>query len=119
MPHRSLAAAAALLGFLGVALGAFGAHALRLAGQPLDWWRTGTEYHLAHALAAILAAVLGVPRAGWLFIVGTVLFAGSLYAMALSHVLILGAVAPLGGLCYLLGWGALAWGVWRTPAPTS
>ena len=108
MPHRLLVVAAAIFGFLGVALGAFGAHALKLEGKPLEWWHTGSQYHLAHSLGALLAAVLGTPRAGWLFLAGTVLFAGSLYAMALTHVLILGAVTPLGGLCFLAGWGFLA-----------
>lgn len=114
MPQRPLVLAAAAFGFLGVALGAFGAHALNLEGKPLEWWHTATQYHLAHALAALLAALLGSPRAGWLFLAGTVLFAGSLYAMALTHVLVLGAVTPLGGLCYLAGWGLLAYDA-KTP----
>jgi uncharacterized membrane protein YgdD (TMEM256/DUF423 family) len=108
VPQRALVLAAAVLGFLGVALGAFGAHALKLEGKPLEWWHTGSQYHLVHALAALLAAILGAPRAGWLFVAGTAIFSGSLYAMALTDVRVLGAITPLGGLCYLVGWAMLA-----------
>ena len=116
---RRLIAAAAILGFFGVALGAFGAHALNLEGKPLEWWHTGSQYHLIHALAALLAAVLGVPRAGWLFVAGTVIFSGSLYAMALTDVKLLGAITPIGGLLYLVGWGTLAYSALKNrPEPT-
>lgn len=108
MRDSKLVGAASVLGFFGVALGAFGAHALKLEGKPLEWWHTGSQYHLIHALAALLAALLGVPRAGWLFIVGAVIFAGSLYTMALTGVTVLGAITPLGGLCFLAGWAMLA-----------
>ena len=108
MDHRRLVAAASVLGFLGVALGAFGAHALGLEGKPLEWWHTAGQYHLLHAVAALIAAMLGVPKAGWLFVAGTVVFSGSLYLMALTNATMLGAITPLGGLCYLLGWAALA-----------
>ena len=116
VPDRRLLAAAAILGFLGVALGAFGAHALNLADKPLEWWRTAGQYHQLHAVAALLAALLGVPRAGWLFVAGTVVFSGSLYVMALTHVTILGAITPLGGLLYLIGWGLLAYAAIKSPA---
>lgn len=110
--------AAAVLGFLGVAFGAFGAHALKLEGKPLEWWHTGSQYHLVHALAALLAAVLGVTRSGWLFVAGTVVFAGSLYIMALTNLRWLGAITPIGGVCYLVGWGLFAWHACRTPVQT-
>ncbi len=113
MPYRSLVAAAAILGFFGVALGASGAHALDLKGTNLETWHTASEYHLIHALAALLAAILGVPRAGWLFIAGTVLFAGSLYGLALTHLAVLGPLTPLGGVSYLAGWIVLAFGAMR------
>jgi uncharacterized membrane protein YgdD (TMEM256/DUF423 family) len=110
---------ASLLGFLGVALGAFGAHGLkaRLAGladreQRLAWWQTGAQYHLLHALAvglagAVAARAPGGTVAGWLFLGGIALFSGSLYAMTLTGVRKLGAVTPIGGLLLLAGWGAL------------
>ena len=110
---------ASVLGFLGVALGAFGAHGLktRLSGladaeQRLAWWQTGAQYHLLHALAvglagAVAARVPGGTAAGWLFLGGIALFSGSLYAMTLTGVRRLGAVTPLGGLLLLAGWVAL------------
>ena len=117
MTARRLAAA---LGFLGVALGAFGAHGLksRLAeGDPefmvkaLDWWRTASIYHLVHAVA-ILASVGGdadrPPGAsGWSFTAGIVVFSGSLYAMSLGAPTWFGAITPFGGLAFLAGWALL------------
>lgn len=110
-------AAGAALGFLGVAAGAFGAHALRetLSPERLQIFETGARYQLIHALA-LVAVALALERAasraaaaaGWLFLAGEVIFAGSLYALALSGVRIWGAVTPLGGLCYLAGWALLA-----------
>ena len=112
MASRSLVVVAAILGFLGVALGAFAAHALKLTGKPDEWWRTGVQYHQIHALAALLAAILGAPRAGWLFVIGSALFAGSLYVMALTGMTWLGAITPLGGVCLLAGWAFLAHTAW-------
>jgi uncharacterized membrane protein YgdD (TMEM256/DUF423 family) len=107
----------ALLGFIGVAAGAFGAHALRGRLEPdmLQVFETGVRYQLTHALA-LLAVGLGVNRlsprpawaAGWLFVVGTLLFSGSLYALALSGIPAFGAITPFGGLSLLTGWLALA-----------
>lgn len=126
--ERTLLGLSGLLGFLAVALGAFGAHGLdrRLASladhaDRMRWWQTGAQYHLAHALAIGLAAVAvgrGVPAApaGFLFLAGTVLFSGSLYAMTLTGVRALGAVTPLGGLCFLAGWAVLAAAALRSPA---
>jgi uncharacterized membrane protein YgdD (TMEM256/DUF423 family) len=122
-----LAALAALLGGLGVAAGAFGAHGLRasLTPEALAWWRTGADYHLVHALAMLLAALegarLGPGRASrsvglsvYAFLAGIALFSGSLYLMALTDVRALGAVTPLGGTAFLIGWGALAWWLLRS-----
>ena len=119
---RTFAALGALSGFLGVAAGAFGAHALRarLAPDLLAVFHTGAQYQLYHALA-LLAAAWAAARwpggastaAGWLFALGTVLFSGSLYALALSGVRALGAVTPLGGVAFLAGWACLGWAALR------
>jgi uncharacterized membrane protein YgdD (TMEM256/DUF423 family) len=120
---RWLLALSALSGFLAVALGAFGAHGLknRLAALPdgprrLEWWQTAASYQLAHALAIGLAALLAerLPAgaacaAGIAFLVGIVLFSGSLYVMTVTGLRALGAVTPLGGLALLAGWGCLFW----------
>ncbi len=106
---------AGAFGFLGVALGAFGAHGLkeRLAPGMLDVYKTGVLYHLLHAVA-LLAVALGAerlarPRAvATLWALGIVVFSGSLYALALTGVSGLGAVAPVGGLLLMAGWVTLA-----------
>lgn len=111
--------ASGISGFLAVALGAFGAHGLqaRLAdaadgAKRLSWWQTAAHYHLMHALAlAVVAFVIAhAPQARYAgvgFVVGTVLFSGSLYVMALGGPRWLGAVTPLGGAAFLIGWGVL------------
>jgi uncharacterized membrane protein YgdD (TMEM256/DUF423 family) len=108
---------------LAVALGAFGAHALkaRLSPEMLAVYETGVRYQMAHALALLAVAwastrwphSAAVTTSGWLFVAGTVLFSGSLYALSLTGVRGLGAITPIGGLAWLLGWAALAWGVAR------
>jgi len=115
----------AFSGFLAVAAGAFGAHALRerLSSDMLDVFQTGEQYQMYHALALIGVGILlgrfsidgsaWLNAAGWLFIAGTVLFSGSLYALSLSGVTVLGAITPLGGVAFLLGWIALAVGILR------
>jgi len=105
--------------FVAVALGAFGAHALkaRLTPDMAAVWQTAVQYHAWHALAVLAVGVLllqwpgqrAVEVAGWLFVAGIVLFSGSLYTMALTGVRSLGAVTPLGGVAFLAGWAALAW----------
>jgi len=115
---RAFFALGALSAFLGVAAGAFGAHALkaRLSPDLLAVFETGARYQMYHALG-LLAAGWAASRfpgpapgfAGGLFAAGTVLFSGSLYALALSGARWLGAVTPLGGLAFLGGWAALAW----------
>jgi len=106
----------ALAGFTGVALGAFGAHALRarLSPEMLSVFETGVRYQMYHALAVIATGLI-VARsggwlfvtAGWLFTAGIVLFSGSLYLMTLTGKRALGAVTPLGGLLLLAGWVAI------------
>jgi uncharacterized membrane protein YgdD (TMEM256/DUF423 family) len=109
--------AGALLGGLGVAIGAFGAHGLRgrLSPEMLAVFETGVRYHIYHALAILATAALlrridgrAVLIAGWSFMAGIVLFSGSLYALALSGVTTLGAITPIGGVAFLVGWISLA-----------
>jgi uncharacterized membrane protein YgdD (TMEM256/DUF423 family) len=109
---NGIAAAGALLAASGVALGAFGAHALRgsLDAAALGWWQTAVQYQMWHALALIAIAALPLRSraAPWLIGCGTLIFSGSLYAMALTGVRALGAVTPVGGALMILGWLALA-----------
>lgn len=108
----------ALSGFTAVALGAFAAHGLRERLEPglLAVFQTGVQYQMYHALALLGVAVLlktatasaWLLVAGWLFVAGVVLFSGSLYGLALGGPRWLGPVTPVGGLCFLLGWLALA-----------
>lgn len=125
---RSLLALSAVSGFTAVALGAFGAHALRQRFEGtadglrrLEWWHTAASYHLAHALAVAVAALFvervsssAATLASWAFFAGIVLFSGSLYVMALSGVRALGAVTPFGGLAFLVGWASLLWAALKT-----
>ncbi len=117
----TLGAASALIA---VAAGAFGAHALRdrLASDLLDVFETAARYQMYHALALLAVGFVStrfsggnawIAAAGWLFVAGTVLFSGSLYALSLTGVRWLGAITPLGGLAFLGGWAALALGAWR------
>ena len=103
-----------------VGAGAFGAHALkaRLDAYSLDIYHTAGLYHFLHALGILIVAVLmhtgavasaGGNRAAWLFFAGILIFSGSLYALALSGVRVLGAVTPLGGLAFIAGWILLAY----------
>jgi uncharacterized membrane protein YgdD (TMEM256/DUF423 family) len=101
-----------------VALGAFAAHGLRsrISPEALATFETGARYHMYHALALLAVAWAAtrwpgaaVSAAGWLFVAGTVLFSGSLYLLAVTGVRALGAITPLGGLAFILGWLALAW----------
>ena len=112
----------AVAGFLGVASGAFGAHALkaRLPAELLAVWKTAVEYQLYHALALLLVGLLAAQRPGACygavmvcFGLGILLFSGSLYAYALSGVRALGMITPIGGLLFLAGWALLAWSFLR------
>jgi len=107
---------------LGMVAGAFGAHALKGRVEPelLAVFETGVRYHLVHALG-LLSAGWATTRwpgraaktAGWLFLLGILLFSGSLYGLALTGVRILGAVTPVGGAAFIGGWLLLAWAAWR------
>lgn len=121
---RVLLALSGALGFLGVALGAFGAHGLRsrLEGledfaRRMEWWETAARYHLVHALAIGLVATLAAREiatshkvAGAAFALGILLFSGSLYTMTFTGMRWLGAVTPIGGLAFLVGWACIVWG---------
>ena len=113
---RALLAAGAVLGFLGVAAGAFGAHAVRerIPAARLDNWKTAADYQLWHALATIAAGLAAArwesgaaAAAGWCFVAGTLVFSGSLYALAVTDRRKLGAITPIGGVLFLLGWALL------------
>ncbi len=112
------AAVAAMNGLLSVAAGAFGSHALRekLSERHLEIFETAARYHMYHALALLAAAWLmsrtpsaTASAAAWCFLIGMILFSGSLYALALTGVGKLGAVTPIGGLSLMIGWLLLAW----------
>jgi uncharacterized membrane protein YgdD (TMEM256/DUF423 family) len=104
VPIGSLAA------LIGVAAGAFGAHGLKSHVSPerLEIFEVAVRYQMYHAIALVLAGILDAPQAGWCFSGGIVLFSGSLYLLALTEQRWLGAVTPLGGLLFLLGWVLLA-----------
>lgn len=109
--------------FLAIALGAFGAHALRqkLTPDMLQVFETGVRYQMYHSLALFVVAwmihslnINAAAVSGWCFTAGIVLFSGSLYALALSGITWLGAITPFGGLSFLVGWALLAWNAWRS-----
>ena len=119
---RPLGTLGALLGGLAVAAGAFGAHGLRgrLRSELLSAFETGARYQMYHALALLAVALLlshresgAIRGAGWCFAGGTLVFSGSLYLLALTGSTWWGAVTPLGGVALVVGWGMLAWGLWR------
>lgn len=123
--ERLFFALGAVSALVAVGLGAFGAHALkaRLAPDMLAVFEVGVRYHMYHALG-LLAVGWACSRwpggaataAGVLFVVGTVLFSGSLYALSLSGLRWLGAVTPVGGVAFLAGWACLAWAALRGSA---
>ena len=116
--HRTFLLIGAVAGVVGVALGAFGAHGLRARLTPdmLAVFETGVRYHMYHALAILGVASVAerlqasrlVLASGWLFLVGIILFSGSLYLLAVTGVRVLGAITPFCGVAFLLGWGCLA-----------
>ena len=117
---RLILGLAALSGFLAIAAGAFGAHGVT---DPVakSWLETGGHYQLVHALGAIACVLLGrqgfkAELSAWLFLVGALIFSGSLYLMALGAPHILGAVTPIGGLLLLAAWASLALSALRRPA---
>lgn len=107
---------AATMGGLSVAAGAFGAHALRdkVDMRGLEIWQTASEYQMSHSLALLFVAWLStcvdstaVTVAGWAFMIGMLIFSGSLYTLTLSGVKWLGAITPIGGVAFLVGWVAV------------
>lgn len=122
MKHSVWIPVGAVLAFLSVALGAFGAHGLRSRVSPdlLVTFETGARYQMYHALAlvlvGILASYLNSPLLNWsarLFLAGVLLFSGSLYLLVLTDVKAFGAVTPIGGLCFMAGWILMALAVLR------
>jgi uncharacterized membrane protein YgdD (TMEM256/DUF423 family) len=114
-----------LLAGLAVAAGAFGAHGLktRLPADLLLVFETAVRYQMYHALGLLVVAFAmdrwpdgSFQVSGWLMLAGIILFSGSLYALCLTGVRSLGAITPLGGLCFLAGWALLAWNVWSAKA---
>lgn len=113
-----------LSAFLGVGLGAFGAHGLKTRVPPemLTVWETAVLYHLVHALGLLLIGILChlmpevalVRNAGWALLAGTLLFSGSLYVLVLTGVKPLGMITPLGGIAFLAGWLLLAIAAWQS-----
>ena len=119
--QRFLALGSILAG-LGVAAGAFGAHALKeiLDAPMLQVFETATRYVMYHAfgLCIVSWAIDRYPeqrleKSGWFFLIGILLFSGSLYMVSLAGIRWMGAVTPIGGLAFMTGWLLLAWGVWR------
>ncbi len=123
MSARLTLVVASLAMFLAVALGAFGAHALksRLSAEMTGVWHTAVQYHAWHALALFALGLLmlhwperlGLGFAAWMFVAGMVLFSGSLYALALTGARGLGVITPIGGVAFLVGWAVLAWAIAR------
>ena len=110
---------AAVSGFLAVALGAFGAHGLKevlARNDTLAVWQTAALYHLVHSAVLLFVATREpLPVRAWrLLFAGVVIFSGSLYALAITNVKVLGAITPIGGLCLLAGWLALAFRDFRS-----
>ncbi len=108
----------AVFAFIGVAAGAFGAHALaaRLPADRLATFEVAVRYQMLHALGLLAVAwastrwpIAAVTAAGWLFVAGILVFSGTVYALALGGPRFLGAITPIGGLCFLAGWALLAW----------
>jgi uncharacterized membrane protein YgdD (TMEM256/DUF423 family) len=123
MSARLALTLAGIFMFAAVALGAFGAHALRghLDATMTAVWQSAVQYHTWHAIALVGTGSLllhyphsrGFKLAAWLFVAGNLLFAGSLYVMAVTGIRGLGMVTPLGGVAFLAGWAAFAWSAWR------
>jgi uncharacterized membrane protein YgdD (TMEM256/DUF423 family) len=111
--------AGSLLAALGVMLGAFGAHGLRavLTPEALGWWQTGVQYQMWHAIGLIAIGAARLPGTRlpvWLLALGTLIFAGSLYVMALTSMRWPGMVTPVGGVLMIVGWLALGWRLLRS-----
>lgn len=121
--ERLFLALGAISAFVGVAAGAFGAHGLksRLSAEMMVIFETGVRYQMYHAFALLFVAWASsrfpgslLTTAGWLFVIGTILFSGSLYLLSLTETRWLGAITPLGGVAFLGGWLCLAWAALKT-----
>ncbi|WP_411349498.1 DUF423 domain-containing protein [Paenibacillus sp. WLX2291] len=115
--QRTYIIIASILGMIGVIFGAFGSHILEpIIGARIETFKTGVEYHFVHTLAvllvALLAGQLGESRllrwSAMLFVIGIVFFSGSLYVLCITGVKVLGAITPIGGVCFIAGWILLA-----------
>lgn len=122
--ERIWLALGALNALLAVASGAFGAHGLkaRVAAELLPIWETGARYHMYHALGLLAVGFLALHKpgtlvnaSGWALLAGIVVFSGSLYALTLSGVRALGAITPIGGVSFLVGWALFALAALRQP----
>ena len=116
--------AGSITGMLGVALGAFGAHALKgfleNSGR-LDTYETAVKYMFYHSLALILVGILhkefpvaALNNAGWAFLIGIIIFSGSLFLLCATGIKVLGAITPIGGVAMIAGWLLLFWGVYKS-----
>lgn len=121
---RRLLMMGAVSGMLCVILGAFGAHGLenQLPAQHLEWWRKAVDYQAMHSLVLLAVGLLALQQgsrllqwSGWSFLIGILLFSGSLYLLALTGTRPLGMVTPFGGLAFIIGWYCLALAAWRLP----
>lgn len=113
-----------IMAFLAVAIGAFGAHGLQSileANERVDTFETAVKYHMYHALALLLTGLLLqfypgrlMENSVWLFIAGIFIFSGSLYTLSITNIRILGAITPIGGLCFLIAWAMLVISFWKS-----
>ena len=124
---RVFAAIGAALALLAVGAGAFGAHVLeaRISGELLDVFDTAVQYQVYHAFGLLAVGVFSMSHAtpllrwaGNFFVAGTVVFSGSLYLLAFTGIGWLGAITPIGGVCFLIGWGAMFWSLVSQPKLT-
>jgi len=122
LSSKSIIASGAVLGAIAVMAGAFGANALngKVSPEMLEVFKTGSQYQMYHALGLIGVGIVYhlwqnklIRIAGWLFLIGILLFSGSLYLLVLLNTQWLGAITPLGGTAFIVGWVLLAIGVWR------
>ncbi|MDX8361016.1 MULTISPECIES: DUF423 domain-containing protein [Bacillaceae] len=113
----------AINGFLAVALGAFGAHGLegKIPAKYIETWKTGVTYQMFHTTAIMIIALIAgkfpntpsLTWAGWFMLIGIILFSGSLYVLSVTQVKVLGAITPLGGVAFLIGWVLLGYAVMK------
>ena len=126
-PSQRFLVIGSILAGCGVAAGAFGAHALKeiLDAPMLQVFETATRYVMYHAFGLCVVSWAidrypgqGLEKSAWLFLLGILLFSGSLYVVSLAGIRWVGAVTPIGGLAFMAGWALLGWGVWRAARPS-